>query len=215
MTSQFKRSVCRFVILAGFIVGMSATAVAQTSPVLSPGSEANLEGTQSAMERTIDFVDEQIPPPSTGEQESTGFKLFSDPQAKRSAIKTGATLTLVISLFLLVVFLWRLKPGSTRATRSRNDVLTVLGKVPFVHGQQLQLIRLGMRLLLVASSQRGSQTLAEITDPEEVLRIESAFRQGQVDWLAETLRDRAARETPARSSVSLGSQRSGRTLLEA
>lgn len=182
----------------------------------TPSDVGAQTGIQSAMERTIDFVDEQIPPPSSEAGTESGFSLFSDPKAKRSAIKTGATLTLVISMFLLVVFLWRLKPGTQKPARGNNEVLAVLGKVPFVHGQQLQVIRLGTRLLLVATSPKGSQTLAEISDPQEVLQIEGAFRQGRMDLLTESLHNRSLRNATQRNGVSLGSQQQhGRTLLEA
>ena len=95
-------------------------------------------------------------------------------------------------------------------------MLTVLGQIPFVHGQQLQLVRLGTRLLLVAASPSGSQTLSEISDPHEVLQLESAFQQGRMDLLTAAMQQRALQNNGTNSGVSLGSQqRTGRTLLEA
>ena len=125
---------------------------------------------------------------------------------------------LVVSLFLLVVFALKLKPNGQGRQKKGDKVLTVLGKVPFVHGQQLQLVRLGTRMLLVASSAKGSQTLSEITDPAEVLQIESAFRAGRMDLITDSLSrsEPSANGSQSNNGILLGSnQRNGRTLLEA
>ena len=99
-----------------------------------------------------------------------------------------------------------------------NEVVAVLGQTKFGQSQQLQLIRLGSKLLLVTTSQAGSHTLGEITDPEEVFQIETLCREGKFNSLSETLRQRAAESAASRrQGVSLGSTRvrSSRTLLEA
>ena len=184
----------------------------QTIPAILPGSEK----LQSAAERSMDWLNKQISPPSDDAAAAGGLRLFSDPDTKRSAIKTGATLALLLSLFLLMVFVWKLRPGSKTRNKRRagNEVVSVLGQIPFVHGQQLQLVRLGTRLLLVAASPSGSQTLSEISDPQEVLQLESAFRQGRMDLLTASMQQRAV-QTP-QNGISLGShQQTGRTLLEA
>ena len=176
------------------------------------------QGLRSAAERSVDWLQKQISPPSIEATSTSGLQLFGDPNTRQSAIKTGATLTLVLSLFLLGVFLWRLRPSSRKPVgrKQDNQVLTVLGQIPFVHGQQLQIVRLGTRLLLVAASPSGSQTLSEISDPQEVLQLESAIQQGRMDLLTASMQQRALQGTNPASNVSLGShQRSGRTLLEA
>ena len=174
--------------------------------------------TNSDLESSSDFLSRAISPPPSNELVTGSWKIFQDTKTKASAIKTAATLTLVISLFLLVVFIWRLRPSANRTPRKqrKNEVLTVLGQIPFVHGQQLQLVRLGTRLLLVAASPSGSQTLSEISDPHEVLQLESAFQQGRMDLLTAAMQQRALQNNGTNSGVSLGSQqRTGRTLLEA
>lgn len=206
-----------FGIAIAICLSLGNSAAAQATPEATrPATTAGSQNLQSAAERTADWASKQISPPSSATDFSSGLRLLSDPNTKRSAIKTGATLTLVISLFLLAVFLWRLRPGSKKSKKGSNEVVSVIGQVPFVHGQQLQLVRLGTRLLLVATSPTGSQTLSEISDPEEVLQIEMAFRNGRTDMLAESLQTRARHSSNANSGISLGShQRGGRTLLEA
>ena len=190
--------------------GQIAVGEASQQDVADPG---NL---QSATERTMDWLNTEIQAPKEDIESASGIQLFSNPVASRSAIKTGAKLTLVISLFLIIIFVWRMLPKSNSRRKSSNEVLSVIAQIPFVQGQQLQLVRVGTRLLLVATSQSGSQTLSEIADPAEVLQIESAFRQGRMDQLTASLQKRASENASVANGVSLGShQPVGRTLLEA
>ncbi len=178
-------------------------------------------GLENVAAGSMDWLARQIAPPS-GEGEQAGWAVLSDPNTKRSAIKTGATLTLVISVFLLLVFVLRMRPSNKRRRGGLpDDVVAVIGQTKFGQTQRLQLIRLGSKLLLVSSSSAGSHTLGEITDPEEVYQIETMCREGKFNSLSETLRRRAAESAVERrqSGVSLGGgqtrARSGRTLLEA
>ena len=52
--------------------------------------------------------------------------------------------------------------------RLPNEVVEVLGKTPFKPGSNLQLVRLGSKLLLLMNSAEGTHTIGEISDPEEV-----------------------------------------------
>ncbi|MDG2014527.1 MAG: flagellar biosynthetic protein FliO [Pirellulaceae bacterium] len=210
-----------FLMLAALIsLGCVETLFAQNAQSDTTISETGQEqvGLQSAAERSVDWLEKQINPPSAEVMSTGGLQLFRDADTRQSAIKTGATLTLVLSLFFLAVFLWRLRPSSRKleGRKRDNQVLTVLGQIPFVHGQQLQIVRLGTRLLLIAASPSGSQTLSEISDPQEVLQLESAIQQGRMDLLTASMQQRVLQGANSESNVSLGShQRSGRTLLEA
>ena len=177
---------------------------------------------QSPVESSMDFLEQQIDSPDE-QQDGSALSYFSNPKNKRNAIKTGATLVLVISIFLLIVFLIRIRPGNQKHESKRKsgvpqEALSVIGQIPFTNQQQLQLIRLGQRLLLVATSESGSSTLAEITDPDEAWQLETAVRDGRPDVLTRTVASHVGapvrRGDQPSQSVSLGS-RSGRTLLEA
>ena len=52
-----------------------------------------------------------------------------------------------------------------------REVVEVLGRAPLADHKQMQLLRLGNKLVLVAISQTGTDTLAEITEPTEVDRL--------------------------------------------
>ncbi|MGI9517755.1 MAG: flagellar biosynthetic protein FliO [Pirellulaceae bacterium] len=233
MNQNYLPSAIRSILLFGAILlsltHWTATTAAQmptggesptqlSMPAMENASPSN-SGLQDVAENSMSWLASQIAPPSAdGEQSS--WSLLSDPETKRSAMKTGATLTLVISVFLLLVFVLRMRPSSRRKRGGLPDeVVSVLGQTKFGQTQQLQLIRLGSKLLLVTTSQAGSHTLGEITDPEEVFQIETMCREGKFNSLSETLRQRAAESAASRrqTGVSLGSTRvrSGRTLLEA
>ena len=57
-------------------------------------------------------------------------------------------------------------------------MVEVLGRAPLADRKQMQLLRLGNKLVLIAVSPTGTDTLAEITDPVEVDRLTGYCYQG-------------------------------------
>jgi flagellar biogenesis protein FliO len=57
------------------------------------------------------------------------------------------------------------------------EVFEVLGRAPLAARQQVHLLRCGRKLLLVSVTQAGTETLAEVTEPEEVDRLAGLCRQ--------------------------------------
>ena len=47
----------------------------------------------------------------------------------------------------------------------------------------MQLVRVGNRVLLISSSGQHSDTLAEFTDPSEILEIERLVREGNPSFM--------------------------------
>lgn len=91
----------------------------------------------------------------------------------------GGSLGLVIGLFLVVS--WCLQRGSPQQNqRLPKEAIEVLGQAPLVGRQQMQLMRLGNKLLLLAITPGGgAETLAEISDPEEVEALLAMCRRNQ------------------------------------
>ena len=88
------------------------------------------------------------------------------------------SLAVVLGLFLGLV--WFLRRGLPKAARLlSSDVVEVLGRSPLAGRQQMHVIRFGNRLLLVAVSPSGAETLAEISDPAEVDRLAGICQQTQ------------------------------------
>ncbi len=186
-------------------------------PGVSPATGSDMP---SIAEKSIDWLQKKLAPPG-GDASGSGGSLFSDPAKKRLTIKTAATATLVLSVSLLALFLLRMKPRRRRGGLP-EDVVVVLGQIPFGPNQSLRLVRLASKLLLITSSPAGSHTLGEITDPEEVLQIESLCRDGKFDTIGHTLRQRARATATAQSGTGTGrgnrfsaAAGRGRTLLEA
>lgn len=93
-------------------------------------------------------------------------------------LKTVGSLAVVIGIFAIVIYFMRRTNGPTGQILP-PEVLKVLGRVSLNNRHCVQLIRLGDRLLLIAVSASGSQTLTEITAPEEVERLSSACSNQQ------------------------------------
>ena len=89
-----------------------------------------------------------------------------------------SSLAIVLGLFFLVVWLVR-RALPKSATSLPSDVLEVLGRSPLAARHNLQLIRLGRRLLLVSVTPDAAETLTEVTDVDEVNHLISLCRQNQ------------------------------------
>jgi flagellar biogenesis protein FliO len=97
------------------------------------------------------------------------------------------SLAVVIGLFLGLV--WLLRRGSPKAARLlSSDVVELLGRSPLAGRQQMNVIRFGNRLLLVAVSPDGAKTLAEVTDPLEVDRLAGLCQQTQTNSATQVFR---------------------------
>ena len=97
-----------------------------------------------------------------------------------AVVSMFGSLAVVIGLFLGLV--WFLRRGSPKAARLlSSDVVELLGRSPLAGRQQMHVIRFGNRLLLVAVSPDGAETLAEISDPAEVDRLAGLCQQTQTN----------------------------------
>lgn len=71
--------------------------------------------------------------------------------------------------FVLAWFMRRTMPQSM--TRLPSEAVEQLGRAPLAGKQNLHLLRVGGKLLLVVVTPFGAETLTEVTDPEEVDRL--------------------------------------------
>ncbi len=106
-----------------------------------------------------------------------GSKSPSDaPSASSSLVTIVAGLSVVLGLFFLLVWLLR-RHTPAGAQAIPTDVLEVLGRATLQGKHQLNLVRVGGKLLLVSVSAAGAETLTEITDVDEVVRLTGLCRQ--------------------------------------
>ena len=86
--------------------------------------------------------------------------------------KIGGSLAIVIGGYLGLVWLLRMiNPAASQGIPS--EVLEIVGNAPLDSRQNLQLVRLGSKLLLMLQSPDGTQPIGEVTDPAEVEHLVS------------------------------------------
>ena len=95
-----------------------------------------------------------------------------------SLFTAASGLAIVIGLFLAVAWLMRRTAPANLAVLPK-EVVEVLGRVPLGHQHHMQLVRFGNKLLLLSVTTAGAETLAEITDVDEVTRLAGLCGQGQ------------------------------------
>lgn len=90
------------------------------------------------------------------------------------------SLAVVLGLFLVVVWCSR-RFAPAGSSLLPKEVVELLGRAPLTGRQSMQLVRIGNKLLLVAISTAGAETLTEITDPVEVEHLSALCRRGRID----------------------------------
>jgi flagellar biogenesis protein FliO len=84
-----------------------------------------------------------------------------------------------------------------------TEVVQVLGRMPFGVKEQLQLVRLGNKLVLLLTSLDHTQPIGEVTDPQEVEYLTSLCQTGKrgrgalASAVTQSLRNRSANPTTA------------------
>jgi flagellar biogenesis protein FliO len=129
---------------------------------------------------------------------------------KAPIFTTFSALAVAIGLFLLVAWLCRRKmPAASRALPP--DVVELLGRTRLADRQYAHLMRVGNKLLLVAISSGGADTLTEITDPGEVDRLAGLCKQFHAGSTTTAFRQalqQFSREPPAAGFVDGGRDQS-------
>lgn len=113
-------------------------------------------------------------PNHTSTSSDSAWRSFGVPRGM--IYKIASALAIVVGLFL--VFAWLLRRGARSvASTLPADVVCVLGRVPLAARQFADLLHVGNKLVLVASSPAGPATLTEVTDAAEVDRLVGLCRQ--------------------------------------
>lgn len=109
-------------------------------------------------------------------------------QAWSPLATVAGSLTLVLGLFFLAA--WAMRRAVPRQVPTLpQQVVEVLGRMPMPGRQQMQLLRIGNKLLLIHLSLGGAETLTEITDPEEVDRLAGLCQAGQSNSSSSAFQD--------------------------
>jgi flagellar biogenesis protein FliO len=90
----------------------------------------------------------------------------------------ATSLAIVLGLFFVVVYVSR-RAGAGGPLSLPKEAFDVLGRAALAGRQQAQVVRFGDKLILLAVSATGVESLAEITSPEEVERVAGLCEQRQ------------------------------------
>jgi flagellar biogenesis protein FliO len=154
-------------------------AVDRTKPTASeaPALFAAVPSPKRASASGADSRSLALPPGETTGGASKAFRpdnplkaLLAWRPSTGSLTTAGSALALVLGLLCLSA--WVVKRSMPRSARVLpKDVAEVLGRVPLAGRQVGQLVRVGRKLLLVATTPNGIETLTEITDEEDVQNL--------------------------------------------
>lgn len=121
---------------------------------------------------------------------SSGKALIRTPASGWGAVSSvGASLGLVLGAFLCVA--WLSKRYLPKAAGPLpKEVVEQLGWAPLTGRQQMQLVRLGNKLLLIAVTPgSGAEPLGEVTDQAEVERLSAICRRTKPNSSTHTFRE--------------------------
>jgi flagellar biogenesis protein FliO len=100
-----------------------------------------------------------------------------DPRVGEIARVAGA-LGAVLALLLLTRFMLRRMAGPLAGGRRPSGVLEVLARYPVARAQQLVLLKMSGRIVLLHQSKAGMTALSEVTDPDEVAQLLARVESG-------------------------------------
>lgn len=154
----------------GTAVTAKATGNAATRPVAAPSVEADADLGRTPIRRAVTGGRPTTAPASattrptgtTPANISYGFEL------PRVLLALGLVLGLI---FLLRSGMKKFFAGGVAGAASRSCAMQVLSRSPLSPRQQLLLVRVGRRLIVVGDSAGQMTALSEITDPDEVAAL--------------------------------------------
>lgn len=141
-------------------ISTEPVATSNQSAEAPPADNARLLRRGGALERQTGEGPSQASPP-----ESPLALLASD-----AATTAVAATALVVGLFLVCA--WVLKRGMPKSSRVLpREAVELLGRCPLGNKQFGQLLHVGNKVILVNVTANGAETLVEVDDPNEVVRI--------------------------------------------
>jgi flagellar biogenesis protein FliO len=105
-----------------------------------------------------------------------------------AALSMIFSLAIVLCLFLIIAWLFR-KSQPRAMVKLPNDVVQIMGRTSMAPRQQVYVVRFGSKMLLVSHQPGQTQTLGEITDPEEVQRLAGLCEANQPTSITHSFRD--------------------------
>ena len=132
-------------------------------------------------------ADAALPLSPPGSSKSSPQRPANPPRAGRTLTTAVGSLGLVLAVFS--VFVWFTRRSAPRGLGPLPiEVVESLGRAPLAGRQQIQLVRVGRKLILLAVTPGEARTLTEITDPVEVDRLAGLCQQNRPGSITATFR---------------------------
>ena len=147
----------------------SPSATETTAPA-APADAADAADTADAGSRWADRV---LPGARRATSEAGTLPVSGD--GVRDALQVGGGLAVVLVLLWMIRAMIRRSGRGSSGLAARagapSGVLSVLARYPVARGQQVLLLGVGQRILVVHQSQGSMRTLSEVVDDDEVLAL--------------------------------------------
>ena len=114
---------------------------------------------------------------------------FRSPTAGGAVTTVITSLAVVLGLFVLAVLIMKKANSRGGCAKLPGEVVQTLGRAPLTGRQEMHLVRVGNKLLLLSVTASGAETLTEITDPEEIDRLAGICRQNHPDSITASFRE--------------------------
>jgi flagellar biogenesis protein FliO len=165
----------------------------QYNPAYQPGAVAPVVLEQPAALPPRELAPSNavaVPLPLSPRGSPAGKALLRTPTSGWGALSSvGASLSLVIAAFICVAWLSKRYLPKTAGPLPK-EVVEQLGWAPLAGRQQMQLVRIGNKLLLLAVTPGSNvEPLAEVTEPAEVERLSALCRRTKSDSTTHSFRE--------------------------
>lgn len=160
--SQFSAGSDLDVLFAKDLPKPRASGVAGRSEIRNATSKDGVLVPASGMSETA------LTLPKRGKNRKSASSNAAEKLGAGSLEKMGISLGIVLAAFFGLT--WLLKRGGAKTNNGAipNQVVQILGRAPLNGKQMMQLVRLGDKVLLLAISPTGTESLGEIVDRDEV-----------------------------------------------
>jgi flagellar biogenesis protein FliO len=150
-----------------------------TSPLVAAGSSS------PGVENGPQQAGLPLAGPSTQRREKRARGEVNDPLGAVTTVL--GSLAVVLGLFFVVVYLAK-RTGPRTARALPEEAFQILGRSPFGNRMQVQLIRIGNKLVLLNVTAQSVETITEITDEDEVQHLTALCRASDQGSISDSFR---------------------------